>query len=499
MLLSLESSDSLPSCRSSPLGGSGRRRAAAAGARVAGVDTQLFTTGKPRPGWGGAASSSLLSMVPAAGRFGARAQPPREAARRPHRRCARTRGRRSGKGAGGGAAAGCGPGARDASPASRRVRAPGLCAPPKPLPAPVIRANATPRAQGRDTPRRRQSQPSFAVRIPETPTAPRRGRRGERNVRAQRPERARDAAQPGTAQPATRARGPRLRVPGAPNGKDSFARRSRPSGRARVPFAASATSLARSWPDRAGATFRQRCTPCAGELHAALALLRDPRTQMAAVRSTASAATAAAVRAMSTSAAGARKLIFFGAPGVGKGTFASRIGPELGIPAISTGDIIRAEVKAGSDVGKEVKVSRCAARQAGMRRGSPPPRCAVRSATPRQMRARLVRDRPARSPAQAFSESGKLVPDELVDKMVKRRLAEPDAQNGYILVRRRTAARAGSAPPLPFAAAAPGRPRRGQAAGAADARAPAGSPLAARRPPTGHRRACKSFADPCSI
>ncbi|KAA0159856.1 hypothetical protein FNF27_04069 [Cafeteria roenbergensis] len=91
---------------------------------------------------------------------------------------------------------------------------------------------------------------------------------------------------------------------------------------------------------------------------------------------------------MSTSAAGARKLIFFGAPGVGKGTFASRIGPELGIPAISTGDIIRAEVKAGSDVGKEVK---------------------------------------------AFSESGKLVPDELVDKMVKRRLAEPDAQNGYIL------------------------------------------------------------------
>lgn len=286
---------------------------------------------------------------------------------------------------------------------------------------------------------------------------------------------------------------------GGANGKDSFARRSRPSGRARVPFAASATSLARSWPDRAGATFRQRCTPCAGELHAALALLRDPRTQMAAVRSTASAATAAAVRAMSTSAAGARKLIFFGAPGVGKGTFASRIGPELGIPAISTGDIIRAEVKAGSDVGKEVKVSRCAARQAGMRRGSPPPRCAVRSATPRQMRARLVRDRPARSPAQAFSESGKLVPDELVDKMVKRRLAEPDAQNGYILVRRRTAARAGSAPPLPFAAAAPGRPRRGQAAGAADARAPAGSPLAARRPPTGHRRACKSFADPCSI
>lgn len=140
---------------------------------------------------------------------------------------------------------------------------------------------------------------------------------------------------------------------------------------------------------------------------------------------------------MSTSAVGARKLIFFGAPGVGKGTFASRIGPELGIPAISTGDIIRAEVKAGSDVGKEVKVSCVAARAVGGRRGSPS------YPSDPQRPGKCLSDSPVTARAlclhvQAFSESGKLVPDELVDKMVKRRLAEPDAQNGYILVRRRT-------------------------------------------------------------
>ena len=50
------------------------------------------------------------------------------------------------------------------------------------------------------------------------------------------------------------------------------------------------------------------------------------------------------------------RLVFFGAPGVGKGTYASRIAPVLGIPTISTGDIVRAEIKADSDLGKQVKV-----------------------------------------------------------------------------------------------------------------------------------------------
>ena len=62
-------------------------------------------------------------------------------------------------------------------------------------------------------------------------------------------------------------------------------------------------------------------------------------------------------RSVSTSAhASARNWAFFGAPGVGKGTFASRVAPAAGIPTISTGDLVRAEIKSGSDLGKEIEV-----------------------------------------------------------------------------------------------------------------------------------------------
>jgi adenylate kinase len=79
---------------------------------------------------------------------------------------------------------------------------------------------------------------------------------------------------------------------------------------------------------------------------------------------------------------------FLGAPGVGKGTFAARVAKKLGIPTISTGDIIRGEIKNGTPLGNEVK---------------------------------------------AFSNSGKLVPDAIVTAMVKNRLSEPDAKKGFIL------------------------------------------------------------------
>lgn len=48
---------------------------------------------------------------------------------------------------------------------------------------------------------------------------------------------------------------------------------------------------------------------------------------------------------------------FFGAPGVGKGTFASKVAPKVGIPTISTGDLVRAEIKEGTDLGNAVQVS----------------------------------------------------------------------------------------------------------------------------------------------
>ena len=93
---------------------------------------------------------------------------------------------------------------------------------------------------------------------------------------------------------------------------------------------------------------------------------------------------------MRSAASKVHNLVFLGAPGVGKGTFANKIAPLLSIPAISTGDIIRGEIKAGSELGKRCK---------------------------------------------EFTESGKLVPDEVVSAMVRKRLQEADAQRGWILVR----------------------------------------------------------------
>jgi adenylate kinase len=82
------------------------------------------------------------------------------------------------------------------------------------------------------------------------------------------------------------------------------------------------------------------------------------------------------------------KFIFIGAPGVGKGTYAKRISPQLGIPHISSGDLFRAEMARGSELGKLAK---------------------------------------------SFIDQGQLVPDEVTIKMMKERLARPDAQKGFIL------------------------------------------------------------------
>lgn len=48
--------------------------------------------------------------------------------------------------------------------------------------------------------------------------------------------------------------------------------------------------------------------------------------------------------------------VFLGPPGVGKGTYASRIAKALGVPHIAAGDLVRAEIKAGSPMGKQVCV-----------------------------------------------------------------------------------------------------------------------------------------------
>src|SRR3989338_6037840 len=81
-------------------------------------------------------------------------------------------------------------------------------------------------------------------------------------------------------------------------------------------------------------------------------------------------------------------LIFFGPPGCGKGTYASRVSVKLGIVQIATGDMFRAEVAAGSKLGNL---------------------------------------------ADSYMKKGELVPNEVTIKMLKERIAKPDAKNGVIL------------------------------------------------------------------
>ena len=81
-------------------------------------------------------------------------------------------------------------------------------------------------------------------------------------------------------------------------------------------------------------------------------------------------------------------LILLGAPGAGKGTQAEIICKELGIPTISTGNMLRAAVSAGTEYGLKAK---------------------------------------------AAMDSGALVSDDIVIGILKDRIKEPDAQNGFIL------------------------------------------------------------------
>lgn len=82
------------------------------------------------------------------------------------------------------------------------------------------------------------------------------------------------------------------------------------------------------------------------------------------------------------------KLLFMGPPGAGKGTQAVILCKELGIPQISTGEILRSAVKNGTEMGKK---------------------------------------------ASEFMNAGKLVPDEVVIGIVQDRIKEDDAQKGYVL------------------------------------------------------------------
>ena len=82
------------------------------------------------------------------------------------------------------------------------------------------------------------------------------------------------------------------------------------------------------------------------------------------------------------------KIIMLGAPGAGKGTQAKMIADKYHVPHISTGDIFRANIKIGTELGMEAK---------------------------------------------KYMDQGRLVPDELTVKILLDRVAKDDCQNGYVL------------------------------------------------------------------
>jgi adenylate kinase len=82
------------------------------------------------------------------------------------------------------------------------------------------------------------------------------------------------------------------------------------------------------------------------------------------------------------------RLVLLGPPGAGKGTQAAILSEKLGVPAISTGDLFRANIGQGTALGLEAK---------------------------------------------KYIDAGDLVPAEITNNMVRERLAEPDAANGFLL------------------------------------------------------------------
>ncbi len=82
------------------------------------------------------------------------------------------------------------------------------------------------------------------------------------------------------------------------------------------------------------------------------------------------------------------RLVLLGPPGAGKGTQAALLSEKLGVPHISTGDLFRANIGEGTPLGIEAK---------------------------------------------GYIDAGKLVPTDVTARMVKSRLAETDAENGFLL------------------------------------------------------------------
>lgn len=84
-------------------------------------------------------------------------------------------------------------------------------------------------------------------------------------------------------------------------------------------------------------------------------LLNVWRTSHAFATAAAWSSTPAAAASYSSSASNGLRWVFLGPPGVGKGTYASRIAAALNVPHIAAGDLVRAEIKSGSTLGQQMQ------------------------------------------------------------------------------------------------------------------------------------------------
>src|SRR3954468_21308807 len=95
------------------------------------------------------------------------------------------------------------------------------------------------------------------------------------------------------------------------------------------------------------------------------------------------------------------RIVLIGPPGSGKGTQAALLADRLGIPAVSTGELFRAHVDSGTELGRTAAAFKAA--------GAPYPT------------------------APPFTAAGDLAPDDVTVAMVAERLGRPDCRSGYLL------------------------------------------------------------------
>jgi hypothetical protein len=96
------------------------------------------------------------------------------------------------------------------------------------------------------------------------------------------------------------------------------------------------------------------CNPSIMQQQASRSLLRAAHASFQGAWLNSIAAPAAAACYSTSSSNGQIKWVFLGPPGVGKGTYASRVAAALEVPHIAAGDLVRAEIKSGSMLGQQV-------------------------------------------------------------------------------------------------------------------------------------------------